>query len=58
MCELLSQVSSQSIIIIIIVILIITVISYNGRPCPTTVHCWQGRVTMVNKVLVVMEMLY
>lgn len=53
--------SSQAIIVIIIIITNITfiiVISYYGKPCPTSVHHWQGTVTMVNKVLVAMETLF
>lgn len=50
--------SSSSSSLSLHIITFIVVISYYGKPCPTRVHCWQGGVTMVNKVLVAMETLF
>lgn len=41
-----------------VIIAFIIVISYYCKPCLTSVHRWQGGVTMVNKVLVAMETLF
>lgn len=54
---------SQAVVVILFTVIItnitfIIVISYYGKPCPTSVHHWQGTVTMVNKVLVAMETLF